>query len=72
MQIFILEMLVPFMVYGLIGLIPVRIVTAVPEIVAASLLCSQASVCVLAQMRFLLPLVLFSRGQVQQAQSAVS
>lgn len=59
-QVFVLELLVPFVPYSAIGMIPVRVITGVPEIVCVSLVATQAAVCVLAQMRYLLPLVLFS------------
>jgi hypothetical protein len=58
-QVFFLELVVPFGAYSLIGAIPVRVITGVPELVCAGVVASQSAVCVLAQMRFLLPLVLY-------------
>ena len=63
LQIFLLELVVPFVMYSLIGIVPVRVVTGVPELVCLGLVISQSAVCVLAQMRFLLPLVVY--GAVQ-------
>ena len=53
----------PFVMYSLIGIVPVRVITGVPELVCLGLVVSQSAVCVLAQMRFLLPLVVY--GAVQ-------
>jgi hypothetical protein len=62
-QVFFLELVVPFAMYSLIGIVPVRVVTGVPELVCLGLVISQSAVCVLAQMRFLLPLVIYAAVQ---------
>ena len=58
MQVFLGELVVPYIMYSLMGFIPERIITGVPEIVCCVLIFSQTAVCILAQMRFLLPLLL--------------
>ena len=70
MQVFLLELLVPFVPYSALSFVPVRIITGVPEIVCLSLVSTQAAVCVLAQMRYLLPLVLFSMAPDRLAATA--
>ena len=62
-QVFILELAAPFLIYVTLSVVPQRVVVAVPELMAAMLVASQGVVCVLAQMRYLLPLVLYKAAK---------
>ena len=70
LQVFILELAAPFVIYVALSVVPQRVVAAVPELMASMLVVSQAAVCVLAQMRYLLPLVLYKAAKTPAVEEA--
>lgn len=70
LQVFVIELAAPCLTYITLSVVPQRIVVAVPEVMAGMLVASQTVVCVFAQMRYLLPLVLYKAAKEPAAVTA--